>query len=479
VAAVDDPKHFHAPRKREKTAVRTSKLHLVGVMILWSTGWCASTVAAAPLFIGLGDLPGADFSSIANGVSADGSVVVGRGSAFVTMHGEPISNVEAFRWTQGDGMVDLGDLPGGPYGHGASGVSADGSVVVGSSVNRAPVPNVQAFRWRQSTGAVGLGDLPGGYSYSSAAGVSANGSVIVGTSSSASGYEAFRWTQGGGIVGLGDLPDGQFNSRAFGVSDDGVVVVGQGTSAIGNEAFRWTQTDGTVGLGDLPGGTFSSTANGVSADGSVVVGRGSSASGSEAFRWTEGSGMVGLGDLPGGEFSSIATAVSADGSLVAGQSSSAAGLEAFLWDATHGIRNLRGVLVNNFGLGASLTGWTLTSANDISADGQFIVGSGTNPNGKTEAWLAHIEVEPTLPGDFNLDGTVNAADYVVWRKTDGTQFGYDTWRAHFGQSFFGSGVDVSVSLGVPESASLTLLAIGCLCATGRQRKRGTPELRRN
>ena len=28
-----------------------------------------------------------------------------------------------------------------------------------------------------------------------------------------------------------------------------------------------------------------------------------------------------------------------------------------------------------------------------------------------------------LPGDYNRDGTVDAADYVVWRKTDGTQAG--------------------------------------------------------
>ena len=36
---------------------------------------------------------------------------------------------------------------------------------------------------------------------------------------------------------------------------------------------------------------------------------------------------------------------------------------------------------------------------------------------------------PSLPGDFNNDGTVDAADYVVWRKTDGTQTGYNAWRA--------------------------------------------------
>ena len=45
-----------------------------------------------------------------------------------------------------------------------------------------------------------------------------------------------------------------------------------------------------------------------------------------------------------------------------------------------------------------------------------------------------------LPGDFNNDGTVDAADYVVWRKNDGTQTGYDAWRANFGRTLFaGSG----------------------------------------
>ena len=39
-----------------------------------------------------------------------------------------------------------------------------------------------------------------------------------------------------------------------------------------------------------------------------------------------------------------------------------------------------------------------------------------------------------LPGDFNGDGIVDAADYVIWRKNDGSQVGYDMWRSHFGQT---------------------------------------------
>jgi probable HAF family extracellular repeat protein len=150
-----------------------------------------------------------------------------------------------------------------------------------------------------------------------------------------------------------------------------------------------------VGLGDLPGGSFNSRAYGVSADGSVIVGYGNSASGSEAFRWTSGGGMVGLGDLPGGSFGSRANGVSADGSVVVGYDYSASGYgEAFIWDTANGMRNLKDVLVNDFSL--NLTGWTLTRATGISANGLTIVGYGANPSGNTEAWGATIPEPATL-----------------------------------------------------------------------------------
>ena len=67
-----------------------------------------------------------------------------------------------------------------------------------------------------------------------------------------------------------------------------------------------------------------------------------------------------------------------------------------------------------------------------------------------------------LPGDFNNDGTVDAADYIVWRKTDNTQTGYDTWRANFGTSLnAGSGSVLpsaeSLSAAIPEPSSMLLL----------------------
>jgi probable HAF family extracellular repeat protein len=312
-------------------------------------------------------------------------------------------------------------------------------------------------------------------------GVSADGSVVVGYGTTVSGYEAFRWTAGGGLVGLGDLPGEPYFSGAFGISDDGTVVVGSGNAVLSPsdtitsaEAFRWTAAGGMVGLGHLPGENFVSVPEAVSADGSVVVGYGNGDfgdTGAEAFRWTSGGGMVGLGDLPGGIFSSAALDVSADGSVVVGVGATDVGRQAFLWTAEGGIKNLRDLLLSSGATG--LTGWTLRQARGVSADGRVISGFGINPRGQVEAWIATI-AGPVLPGDFNNDGSVDAADYVVWRKglaTAHTQNDYDTWRAHFGQTA-GSGAALPsaepLPAATPEPPGLLLvIAVAALAGFGR------------
>jgi hypothetical protein len=74
-----------------------------------------------------------------------------------------------------------------------------------------------------------------------------------------------------------------------------------------------------------------------------------------------------------------------------------------------------------------------------------------------------------VTGDFNGNGTVDAADYVQWRNggplqndpTEGVQpEDYNVWRANFGRTA-GGGAAAGTSLtgtAVPEPATLLLLA---------------------
>ena len=215
---------------------------------LWTPGaWSASIEFIKPL-------PGKENSG-PHSLSANASVVVGWSGS----NNGP-DDYEAYRWTEASGTVGLGFLPG-HYLSIAEDVSADGSVVVGRS-EIADGSSAQAFRWTDATGMVGLGHLPG-YDTSQALAVSADGSVVVGIGGfiwNAPG-EAFRWTEATGMVGLGHLP-GDDASGALAVSADGSVVVGVSGSVEGGfeEVFRWTEATGMVGLGFLPGHNSSESA---------------------------------------------------------------------------------------------------------------------------------------------------------------------------------------------------------------------------
>jgi probable HAF family extracellular repeat protein len=321
---------------------------------------------AAQAQSGLTDLGTPSWSS-ASGVSADGSVVVGE---FTTAAGPQ----RAFRWTQLGGMVSLGTLPGGTESL-ARGVSADGSVVVGGA-NIGVIGQWSAFRWTQAGGMVDLGTL-GGPS-SRAYGVSADGSVVVGWANTTiiGQRSAFRWTQLDGMVNLGTLPGNPpwMGSHAYGVSADGSVVVGSAFDIVGGHwrAFRWTHIDGMVSLGTLPGGTLSE-AYGVSADGSVVVGESTTAAAGprRAFRWTQLGGMVSLGTLPGGTWSR-ARGVSADGSVVVGESTTAAGpRRAFRWTGAVGMQSVEDWLR---AAGVSVPADITRVAYATNSDGSVVVG---------------------------------------------------------------------------------------------------------
>ena len=138
--------------------------------------------------------------------------------------------------------------------------------------------------------------------------------------------------------------------------------------------------------------------------------------------------------------------------------------------------SLSDVIMNDYGL--DLNGWSLWETTGVSADGCTIVGNGTNPSGYAEGWIAVLSEPLTpLPGDFNGDGTVGAADYTMWQGSlgsmtdlaaDGDASGtvgagdYAVWKANFGQTA-GPGSSAFDNAAVPEPATMVLLMFALAC----------------
>ena len=116
----------------------------------------------------------------------------------------------------------------------------------------------------------------------------------------------------------------------------------------------------------------------------------------------------------------------------------------------------------------SLAGISLTSAGQY-----FLRISGASDSVQLyQLQLSAMATISSLAGDYNDDGVVDAADYVVWRRTlgltgsdlaaDGNGNGqidsadYTVWRSNFGDSSSGGGSNVTTA-GVPESSTLTML----------------------
>jgi hypothetical protein len=98
--------------------------------------------------------------------------------------------------------------------------------------------------------------------------------------------------------------------------------------------------------------------------------------------------------------------------------------------------------------------------------------------------LSTVALAATLPGDFNFDGEVGAADYVVWRQSVGEtglalaadanqdqivdDADYRVWRANFG-AVAGSSTALFYS-SVPEPTSITLAGLAFLGCLSRRRR---------
>jgi hypothetical protein len=96
--------------------------------------------------------------------------------------------------------------------------------------------------------------------------------------------------------------------------------------------------------------------------------------------------------------------------------------------------------------------------------------------------ITALSITPGLSGDFNANGTVDAADYAYWRKnfsTDPSKF--YAWRANFGATLTSGSGTAPPSLNlipttVPEPGMLPLLLSAPLYAAPRRTRRSQSRL---
>jgi hypothetical protein len=170
-----------------------------------------------------------------------------------------------------------------------------------------------------------------------------------------------------------------------------------------------------------------------------------------------------------------------------------AGRGIFLYDPTGGLQQvartgdpLNGSTITTVyflgtvsGVGSTSPDTSLTGLNNV---GQVAYGfTLANGTGGVAIWTNTAGV----PGDYNNNGTVDAADYVVWRKggplanevddsdiVDGQD--YTEWRLRFGNPSSGGGAEVTRGSLVPEPAmALSALGIAIAAISHRRRSRGS------
>jgi len=156
------------------------------------------------------------------------------------------------------------------------------------------------------------------------------------------------------------------------------------------------------------------------------------------------------------------------------------------WTTAYGSGGSLAFNITAFDAVVRLVGDEMTTDDDIYLDLRFTNWTSSGAGGGFSYMRAQAPAPPMTTGDYNGNGLVDAADYVLWRATldqpvatlgdgaDGNANGtidagdYDFWRARFGSTVPGFAT-VGGTRAVPEPAAifLALLAAGGLAARRR------------
>jgi hypothetical protein len=286
-----------------------------------------------------------------------------------------------------------------------------------------------------------------------------------------------------------------------GITDTVASLGGSGGAVVqGAAGLTLAATSGSTTFAGAITGTGSLTKNGASTQilsGNNSLGPVALSAGSLLFNGSNTTGAVTVsgGTLGGTGSISGAVTVNSTGHLAPGASIGSIGLGALTLNAgsvldvelgapgTSDLMNISGALTLNGGSVSLVDLGGLDAGTYTLATYASIVGSAANlgtPSGpsnfnyKLIASSNVLSLLVSIPGDFDLDGVVGGNDYVVWRKSDGTQSNYDLWRANYGRAAgSGSGASLGGAASIPEPATAFLAVCGVVPFIRRRfRRRG-------
>lgn len=315
-------------------------------------------------------------------VSADGRTVVGYRSVD--------SESRATRWRPETGLVLLDGASAE-----ARGVSGTGDVIAGMA--QGPDGRIDPVRWVNGVGPEVLPEPTAAFKIArEVTAVSTNGSVVGGA-----GHYLTSPVDFFGLIWTGDpVRATPFPCEITALNEDGSLASGfarpgrelpHDIAMRNNVMLPLPMSDDRFCSGDLclsciSGNRCASRAYGISRDGATVVGyvvdqiSGRSA----AMRWTFDAAGAVTNTVLSTQHSAQATAVSGDGQVVVGLQGTDGALLATRWTDGQSA-SIADLLIQ---AGVHLEGWTLTLPRAASNDGQVIVGTGVNPKGEQEGWMA-------------------------------------------------------------------------------------------
>jgi len=384
----------------------------------------------------------------ASGVSSDGSVVVGNNGG------------QNFMWTQQTGVILIGGVGPQNYG-GQTDVSGDGMLISATRVNpdtslgELSSYNVSTQTWT-SHGSLGSSS---GNSASSAWGISSDGLTIVGLGwVNAGSAHAIKWTAAQGVEDLGSSVSGS-STRANAANSDGTVIAGWQDSSSGfRQGAVWI--NGVQNLITHSNGDPATEAGGISADGLWVSGGQGFSNNYQAWKWSAATGIIDIGPAPSSGWRGAATGLTADGSKAIGfyrpWPAPATFGRGFIHTDVDGMLDLTDFATAS---GIDLQGAILALPLGISQDGSTVVGVTNSGQGFVlKLPIAPINNDCTGVIALNCNATITGS--TTNATNSGGQTAPDVYYSYTGS---GSAEEITISLCNTGTNFNTYLAVYTDC----------------